>query len=57
MSAPREWSASSTAFAMAAGGAMIALSPTPLMPRSFRVDGKASERVSNEGRSAALGIA
>jgi hypothetical protein len=53
ISVPRSASASSTAFAMAAGGEMMPLSPTPLMPSSFRMEGKDIAMVSRGGRSAA----
>src|SRR6185295_1308308 len=57
ISVPRSASASSTAFAMAAGGEMMPLSPTPLMPSSFRMEGKDIAMVSRGGRSAARGMA
>src|SRR5207245_7405366 len=52
---PNPASASSTALAMAAEGAMAPLSPTPLMPRSLTIEGEFTSAVSSGGSWAAVG--
>jgi hypothetical protein len=54
---PRCESASTTAFNTAGGDAIVPVSPTPLMPMSFVVDGVTWFPVTNDGISVAEGTA
>ena len=54
---PKGASASSTAFAIAAGGEIAPPSPSPFTPRGLRGDGHSRCTVSISGRSSAFGTA